>query len=99
VHTGRWKEGRVPIPFHSQPIAHRGACGKTGVVPQNRRPGPIPTGNGGYDMRVLLADVWVARGRRTDGWTCAAVAGTWRAAAGGRAAGPRGAAGRSELMT
>ena len=27
---------RVPTPSHSQHIAHRGACGKTRVVPQNR---------------------------------------------------------------
>ena len=33
--------GRVLTPFHSQFIAHRGACGKTRVVPQTRwlRPG------------------------------------------------------------
>src|SRR5271166_56240 len=30
-------------PFHSQHIAHRGACGKTRVVPQNRWPKPEST--------------------------------------------------------
>ncbi len=38
--TIRGKES--PTPFHSQHIAHRGACGKTQVVPQNRRPRPEP---------------------------------------------------------
>src|SRR6059058_447947 len=33
-------EKGVPTPFHSQHIAHRGACGKTRVLPQNRRPRP-----------------------------------------------------------
>ncbi len=36
-------ERRVPTPFHSQHRAHRGACGKTRVVPQNHRPRPEPT--------------------------------------------------------
>ena len=37
-------------PFHSQRIAGWGACGKTGVVPQNRPPRPEPR-NGGHEMR------------------------------------------------
>jgi hypothetical protein len=42
VHGGRSREGRIPTPFHSHRIAHRGACGKTRVAPQNRRPRPEP---------------------------------------------------------
>jgi hypothetical protein len=32
VHSGRAKGERVP-PFYFQYIAHRGACGQTGIVP------------------------------------------------------------------
>jgi len=44
VHSGRQKAKarRLPTPCHSQRIAHQGACGKTRVVPQNRRPKPEP---------------------------------------------------------
>src|SRR3954454_15413731 len=41
-----------PIPL--QHIAHRGACGKTRVVPQNRRPKPESTEMRVAKMRVLL---------------------------------------------
>ncbi len=35
------KSGREnTVPCHSQLIAYRGACGKTRVMPQNRRPEP-----------------------------------------------------------
>jgi hypothetical protein len=46
VHSGRYRGRRVPTPCHFQRIAHRGACGKTRVVPQNRgaRPGPAEAG-------------------------------------------------------
>jgi hypothetical protein len=37
---------REPTPCHYQRIAHRGACGKTRVVPQNRWPKPESTGTG-----------------------------------------------------
>jgi hypothetical protein len=36
-------KGRVDTPLHFQYIAHRGACGKTRVVPQNGRPRPEST--------------------------------------------------------
>lgn len=36
-----------PSPRHSQRIAHRGPCGKTPVVAQNRRPRPQPAEMGG----------------------------------------------------
>ena len=52
------KARRAPTPCHSQRIAHRGACGKTPVVPQNRRPKPEPAEigrvrlvSGGFDDR------------------------------------------------
>ena len=34
---------RTSAPLHFQSIAHRGACGKTRVVPHNRWPGPEPS--------------------------------------------------------
>jgi len=48
-------------PCHSQPIAHRRACGKTRVGPQNRRPDQKWTKTWGDDVRVLLS---------TDGGRC-----------------------------
>ncbi|WP_251744723.1 hypothetical protein [Frankia sp. AiPs1] len=45
--------GKAPTLFHFQPIAHWGACGKTRVVPQNRRPRPEAAGTGSRGMRVL----------------------------------------------
>ena len=48
-------------PFHLQHIAHRGACGKTRVVPQNDWPKPEPADIGGSEMRVLLW-TWGSRG-------------------------------------
>src|SRR5690348_8332183 len=43
----------VSTPLHFQSIAHPGACGKTRVVPHNRRPGqPTETGS---RSRVLLS--------------------------------------------
>lgn len=43
VHPQRTtKARRLPTPCPSQDIAHRGACGKTRVVPQNLRPKPEP---------------------------------------------------------
>jgi vancomycin aglycone glucosyltransferase len=48
------KEGKDSRPFPLQRIAHWGACGKTRVVPQNRRPRPETCGNGSGEVRVLL---------------------------------------------
>ena len=39
-------KGRETTPCHSQRIAHQGACGKTRVVAQNRRPRTTTGGNG-----------------------------------------------------
>jgi hypothetical protein len=93
VHSGRSMERGVPTPFHSQRIAHRGACGKTRVVPQNRRPRPEPT-----DMGVTKC---ACRCRRTgragtsNRWgTRREVASTRRGGAGMCSAGLRGVAGR-----
>ena len=41
--------------FHFQLIAHRGACGKTPVVPQNLRRFEIRTINGGFVIDVIIA--------------------------------------------
>lgn len=73
--TGR--ERRVRTPFHPQCIAHPRACGKTLVVPQNRRPRPEPA-KWGSEMRVLLSadgssprpercDALLATGKMPDG--------------------------------
>ena len=43
-------------------MAHPGACGKTRVVPHNRRSKPEPTEMGGTEMRVLLS-TYGSRGR------------------------------------
>src|SRR5499433_2346717 len=48
------EKGRASTPLHFQSIAHRGTCGKTRVVPHNRRPGPKST-EWGREMRVLLS--------------------------------------------
>ena len=52
---GRSRESRVHTSLHFQSIAHLGACGKTRVMPQNRRPGPEPAENGSREVRVLLS--------------------------------------------
>jgi UDP:flavonoid glycosyltransferase YjiC (YdhE family) len=54
-------ERRVPTPFHSQHIAHRGPCGKTRVVPQNLRPKPEPAEIRDSRSTCALVDVWVSR--------------------------------------
>src|SRR4051794_5320866 len=54
VHNGPRREKAHARPFHFQRIAHRGACGKPPIVPQNRRPGPEPA-DVGWLMRVLLS--------------------------------------------
>src|SRR5436190_1138585 len=41
--------------FHFQRIAHRGACGKTRIVPQNRQPRPEPAEMGVAKCRVLFS--------------------------------------------
>ena len=43
---------RVRTPLHFQSIAHRGACGKTRVVPQNGWPRPEPTETESRDARA-----------------------------------------------
>ncbi len=88
--------GKIPTPCHSQRIAHRGACGKTRVVPQNGRPRPEP-GETTDSRSARVVDAQVARERRTAGGTRGAAAGTRRGGAGVRAAGPRGAAGRKSI--
>ncbi len=45
---------RGPSPLQFRSIAHPGACGKTRVVPHNRRPGR-KLRNGGREVRVLLS--------------------------------------------
>jgi len=47
VHPQRTSERRVPPSFHSQYMAHRGACGKTRLVPHNRPSKPEPREMGG----------------------------------------------------
>src|SRR3712207_561665 len=42
-------------PFHFQRIAHRGACGKTRVVPHNRRPRQDLRRKRGTKLRVVLS--------------------------------------------
>ncbi len=62
------KARRSPTPCHSQRIAHRGACGKTRVVPQNLRPKPERgVGFGECDVVSggLMIDVIVAGGGPT----------------------------------
>ena len=83
VYSGRPRGRRILTPLHFQPIAHPGACGKTRVVPHNRRPGPESTDMGSRNACVV-ADVWVARGRRTADRTRGAGAGTRRGGAGVR---------------
>jgi hypothetical protein len=46
---------KVPTPLHSQSIAHCGACGKTRVVPHNRRPRPELAGKWSREVRVVLS--------------------------------------------
>ncbi len=53
--TGHSRKRLISNPSHSQAIAHPGACGKTRVVPQNRRPKPEPAEMGSHEMRVLLS--------------------------------------------
>jgi hypothetical protein len=49
-----WKRGAC-TPLHFQSIAHPGACGKTRVMPHNRRPGPEFTEIKERAVRVLLS--------------------------------------------
>ena len=63
VHSGRSRKRRAPTPLHFQPIAHRGACGKTRVVPHNRWPGPEPA-EMGVAKCVCCCRRTGARGRR-----------------------------------
>jgi hypothetical protein len=46
-HGSRWRQtqGGEPTPCHFQLIAHRGACGKAPVAPQNHWPTPESCGN------------------------------------------------------
>ncbi len=46
-------KGKKIYSLHFQRIAHRGACGKTRVVLQNRRPDSAPTRRRGHDVGVL----------------------------------------------
>jgi hypothetical protein len=69
----RRSERRVPSPFQFQYMTHRGACGKTRVVPHNCQPKPEPTEMGGIKMRVL----WLTYGSPGDvepmageAWVC-----------------------------
>jgi hypothetical protein len=58
VHSGQQKakaRRRLPVPCHSQHIAHRGPCGKTRVVPQNLRPKPERAEIRDREVRVLLS--------------------------------------------
>jgi hypothetical protein len=52
--NGRQRQGDL-APCHFQRIAHQGACGKTRVGPQNRRPDQERTKGWGHDVRVLLS--------------------------------------------
>ena len=52
--SGLTRPFAVPARTLEQLDAHRGACGKTRVVPHNRWPGPRTCGNGGREVRVLL---------------------------------------------
>ncbi|RJL33450.1 hypothetical protein D5H75_11740 [Bailinhaonella thermotolerans] len=45
---GRSGPRRPRTPLHYQPIAHRGACGKTPVMAHNRRPRPVPAETGDW---------------------------------------------------
>ena len=47
----------MSTPFHFQHISQRGTCGKTRVVPQNRRPRPQPAEMGARHACVVV-DVW-----------------------------------------
>ena len=76
------RERGVPTPFHSQRIAHRGACGKALVVLQNRWPKPEPAEIGDSRSACAVVDFWVVRWRRTAGRGAAAAAGTRRRGAG-----------------
>jgi hypothetical protein len=48
-------KGKDFTPCHFQRIAHRGACGKARVGPQNRRLDQKWTKTWGHDVRVLLS--------------------------------------------
>jgi hypothetical protein len=91
--SGRSRERRVPTPLHFQYIAHRGTCGKTRVVPHNRRPRPESTDMGAAKC-VCCCRRMGARGRRAAGGTRGAVAVPRRGGAGVRAPGLRGATSR-----
>ena len=63
VRSGRQKAKArsLPTPCPSQPIAHRGPCGKTRVVLQNLRPKPEPAEIRDSRSTCALVDVWVSR--------------------------------------
>ena len=83
----------MPTPLHSQYIAHRGACGKTRVMPQNAGRGQNLRIRG-HEVRVLLS----ACGSRGDVEPLAGLAVRWRAL--GAVAGTRrGGAGASDLRS
>ena len=64
--TAKAKARRSRTPCHSQCIAHRGACGKTRVVPQNGWPRPEPT-EPGVAKCVCCCRRW-ARGGTSNQW-------------------------------
>ena len=57
-------------PRHIQSIAARGACGKTRVGPQNRRPDHERTKTWGHDVCVLLSTDGDAVTNRWWDWRC-----------------------------
>ncbi|QEV07076.1 hypothetical protein CP972_16770 [Streptomyces prasinus] len=66
--TKRQGQGEKPSPCPSQRTAHRGACGKAPVVPQNRRPGPEPAQiRGSRGMRAVVT-VRAVSGMVHRGW-------------------------------
>jgi hypothetical protein len=62
------EESGMHTPLHFQHIAHRGACGKTRVVPHNHWPGPNVRRRGSRSA-CAVSDARVARRCRTAGGT------------------------------
>ncbi|MCX2927551.1 hypothetical protein [Streptomyces sp. NEAU-W12] len=58
--AGRQKARNVSAPCLFQRIAHRGACGKAPVVPQNRRPGSEPVQIGDSRHVCPFVRVWAS---------------------------------------
>jgi len=52
---GTGGDGGTLTLLHFNSIAHRGTCGKTWVVPHNRRPGQETCGNGGRAVQCAVA--------------------------------------------